>query len=324
MVAYGELIREVTARRAEQTPKGEPFDVRELTEAISLEVIVRAVFGVEHDADAAMHTVANAMNAVTPLVLFVRAARKDLGRFSPGGKLARAHAKGDALLRELMDERRRDTAPRADILSMVLGLKDEHGNGLSDVEMVHELRTMLAAGHETTATALSWAMHYLHRHPEVLGRVLDEVRPNPAPAALGKAPYLSAVCNETLRVRPIVADVMRMVKEPITVRGIEVPAGHPVCAAVSLTHRLPELYPEPDAFKPERFLDRRFSPYEFAPFGGGVRRCLGADFALFEMRIVLGTLLANHAWTLVDPREIGTRLRNLTVGPAQPIRIVRT
>ena len=167
---------------------------------------------------------------------------------------------------------------------MLLGAKHEDGRGLSDAELRDELMTLLVAGHETTATALAWSVERLVRHPEKLLRLTEE-------AAAGEAAYADAVAKETLRLRPVIPMVVRKLMEPMEIGGRLLPAGVSVAPSIYLMHRRPDVYPDPARFSPERFLDRPAGTYTWIPFGGGVRRCLGATFALFEMRVVLSALV---------------------------------
>jgi cytochrome P450 len=190
--------------------------------------------------------------------------------------------------------------------------------------MVDELRTLIAAGHETGATALAWALHWVQSHPEVERRLRDELSGFRGSAAeLSRLPYLSAVCDETLRIRPPTPNASRMVAEPFPLCGFELPVGTRVAVSPYLTHSDPEVYPEPERFRPERFLERQFGRHEFHPFGGGSRRCIGASFAAFEMRIALGTLLRGWRFAPVDP-HVAAHRHHVTLVPAggRPLRIL--
>ena len=167
---------------------------------------------------------------------------------------------------------------------MLLAARDEEGRALSDEELRDELMTLLVAGHETTATALAWTLERLARHPDVLRDVVAERR-------AGGEELLDATIKETLRLRPVVPNVVRQLQAPMTFGGWNLPAGVHIGPSIYLLHRRPDLYPDPLAFRPQRFLERAYGTYEWIPFGGGIRRCLGASFALFEMRVVLQTLL---------------------------------
>jgi cytochrome P450 len=185
--------------------------------------------------------------------------------------------------------------------------------------------TLLFAGHETTAIALAWACYSVHRDDAVSRRLLDElasVGPNPEPEAVVALPYLDAVCKETLRLHPVVPEVLRRLTAPFTFRDYVIPAGYGIGCCISLTHAREDLYPEPQRFRPERFLERQYSPFEYLPFGGGPHRCLGAAFALYEMKLVLATLLAQHELRLVDDRELRPRRRSVTFGPGGGVEMV--
>jgi len=209
----------------------------------------------------------------------------------------------DRLLFAELAERRGagDLAERDDILSLLLQARHEDGRPMSDSELRDELITLLVAGHETTATALSWSIELLARHPQALERLRREL-------AAGEEEYLDAVIKETLRLRPVIALVLRKLVEPMEVGGRLLPAGVSIAPCIYLVHRRPDIYPEPERFRPERFLERPAGTYTWIPFGGGVRRCLGGAFAEFEMRVVL--------------RELARR-REITPASSEPERPVR-
>jgi cytochrome P450 len=210
-----------------------------------------------------------------------------LSRFKP---FQRDLARVDAPIYEEIAQRRRDEglAERDDILSLLLQTKHEDGSPMSDVELRDELLTLLVAGHETTANALAWAVERLVRHPEKLDRLTEEVRD-------GKTEYLDAVVTETLRLRPVISLVARTLTEPVEIGGWQVPAGVTVTPSIYLVHRRPDVYPEPERFIPERFIDNPPGTYTWIPFGGGVRRCLGGAFAEFEMSAILRELVARRS-----------------------------
>jgi cytochrome P450 len=167
---------------------------------------------------------------------------------------------------------------------MLLQARHEDGSAMSDRELRDELLTLLTAGHETTATALSWAVERLIRHPEKLARLAEEVQ-------VGERQYLEAVVTETLRLRPVISIVARRLTEPVEIGGWSLPAGVTVTPSIYLVHRRPDVYPNPERFEPERFLDNPPGTYTWIPFGGGVRRCIGGSFAHFEMQVVLAELV---------------------------------
>jgi cytochrome P450 family 135 len=221
----------------------------------------------------------------------------------------------------VLDEIRRrraepDLHERDDVLSMLLGARHEDGSPMSDGELRDELMTLLVAGHETTATALAWAIERLVRHPEKLGRLAEE-------AAAGEDAYADAVAKETLRLRPVIPMVVRKLMEPMEIGGRLLPAGVAAAPSIYLMHRRPDVYPEPAAFRPERFLERPAGTYTWIPFGGGVRRCLGATFALFEMRVVLSTLVTRLRLRPAEARsERAARRTPITLAPARGAEVV--
>jgi cytochrome P450 len=324
MRAYGERMRSIAAEHVARWPHGEPFAVQPSMQAITLEVILRVVFGVEERARveqlaAPLRSLLDKTGHPARLVL-LQLTRSDGARpRSPWGRMRARMAPVDAMIREEIRARRAEAAdpsrpPRDDILSLLLAARDEDGTPMTDVELRDELMTLLVAGHETTATALSWTLERITRHPQVLERLREDPT----------GPYLDAVIKETLRLRPVVPAVVRKLQAPMTFGGWELPAGVNIAPNIWLVHRNPALYPEPEAFRPERFLDRTPGTYEWLPFGGGIRRCLGASFALFEMRAVLETVL--HQVELQPTREAGERVnrRFVTYTPGGGGRVTVT
>jgi len=323
MKAYGQIIADATERSIADWPVGGEAIVHEATQTLSLEVILRAVFGIEEGglSDAA-RIIGETTDAATALVLFFPFLQRDLGCWSPGGKLARAGERSDALIQAEIDRRRShpDDA-RDDILSLLMAARDEDGAAMSDVELRDQLLTLLAAGHETTATALSWALHWVLREPRVLDALLAELDAAPDdPESISRLPYLTAACRETLRIIPVIPITVRYAAAPITLGGIDVPVGVRLAPCIHLLHQREDLYPEADVFRPERFLERKFRPHEFIPFGGGNRRCLGAAFAEYEMRIALAVILRMFVLELVDSKTVPVR-RNLTLTPKGGTRV---
>jgi cytochrome P450 len=222
-----------------------------------------------------------------------------LRRFPP---FRRQMERVNRLLYEEISARRgaADLAERDDILSLLLQARHEDGQPMSDRELRDELMTLLVAGHETTATALSWAVELLARHPEALDRLASDVEG-------GDGSYLDAVIKETLRLRPVIALVLRKLVEPMEIGGRLLPAGVSVAPSIYLVHRRPDVYPEPERFRPERFIEQPAGTYTWIPFGGGVRRCLGGAFAEFEMSVVLRELVARRRLTPIGEPEHSVR-----------------
>jgi len=324
MRAYGTIIQDAVLDELARHAPGAVVDVQQLTQAITLQVIVRAIFGVEGAVRqrAVRDAVVALMDAYTAPLMLVPGLRRSLAGRGPWARFERARVAFDALLRAELDQRRRASGPpREDILSLLLALRYDDGSTMSDDAVLDELRTLLVAGHETTATALAWAMHFVHGDGGLVRRLHEEVRADDAPEALARGPYLGATCNEALRMHPVVPIVLRRVRAPFVLRDIPVAPGAIVGVAVSVLHARPEVWPEPARFAPERFLDRRYTPFEYAPFGGGHRRCLGAAFAGYEMRIVLGTLLARATFEATSTRPVRPVIRSITTGPSRRLRL---
>ena len=327
MRAYGALMQRVTEERVARLRPGAPFDAQALTEAISLDIIIQAIFGVVDPARverfrAAVH---ESLAATSPLFLMFGFLRRPLFGIGPWDRFQRASAAVDRLMQEEIEARRRDGADREDILSLLLSARDEAGQPLTDSELKDELRTMILAGHETTAISMAWALSWLHRTPAVKSALADELAalgPAPEPEKLAKLPYLDAVCSEALRIHPVLPFIARRAVRPFSLRGVDIAPGTGVIGSIFLAHANPAVFPSPDQFRPERFLERKFSPFEYFPFGGGSRRCLGAAFALYEMKIALGTLMARHRLVLASDRPIRPVRRNVTFGPEGGVPMV--
>ncbi|MRG95478.1 cytochrome P450 [Polyangium spumosum] len=327
MRAYGELMANITLRNAAALPPGAAFKAQDLTQDVSLEVIIEAVFGVRDPARVALfrEVIVGYIEAYTPPLMMTTLLRRSFGGLGPWARFQRFSGRFHALIAEEITARRASGEVREDILSLLLSVRDEDGRPMSDEEIDDELRTMLIAGHETTAIGMAWALDAIHRDSRIRDRLLDEIGalgPAPSPEALARLPYLSAVCDEALRIHPVVGMVSRKLLAPFTLRGRELSPGIGVMAAIVLVHNHPAIYPDADVFRPERFLERKFTPFEYLPFGGGARRCLGAAFALYEMKIVLGTLLSAHRFQIVSSTPPRVVRRNVTLGPSEgaPLR----
>ena len=332
---YGELIHNVTKGVISQWQVGKPFAVRSSMQEISLQVILNAVFGIhEGERFEQLRKVLTTMldsvgSPVSSLLLFFTSLQKDWGAWSPWGRFLRLKQQIDSLLIAEIRERRQQADPnRDDILSLLLDARDEEGEAMTDEELRDELITLLFAGHETTASALSWALYWIDSLPEVKEKLLNELKNLAADANfsdIARLPYLNAVCSETLRIYPIaITPFPRVVKVPMEIMGYQLEPGTLLLVSTYLTHQREDIYPEPKKFKPERFLERQFSPYEYLPFGGSNRRCIGAAFALFEMKLALATILTSCELKLVNTRPIKPTRRGLTVAPPANMQMVVT
>jgi cytochrome P450 family 110 len=317
MRAYAELMSDVAARRFGHVAGQAQYSTLELAQAISLEIIVRAVFGAQDDDRAAAleRAVLEMVGAASPLLFFMPFLQRDFGGLGPWAKFRRAFARLDAMLQEQIELARAAETPGHDICSMMVRARYDDGSAMADADIRDELRTLLFAGHETTAITIAWIFALLPRDRARFERVRAEVEGVDAPEDYAKLDLLDAVCKEALRLYPVVTEVLRVLKAPLVLGEVEVPAGIGVSAGILLVHRRPELYPEPEAFVPERFLERKFSPFEYLPFGGGHRRCLGAAFAAFEMKVVVGTALARFDFTSFDERIPPPVRRSVTMAP---------
>jgi cytochrome P450 len=325
--AYGQLIQDVALRHAATWQPGQAFRMLAFAQAVSLEVIVRAIFGAGEPqrGRAIAHTIPVYFSAFTAPLVYVLPLRRPFAGLGPWDRFQRVAMRLEQLLTEEIAARRRQAAMPDDILSLLLAARRADGSPMSEAEVRDELKTLLLAGHETTAIALAWAFYWLHREPDALRRLQDELRGlgvPPSPDALQRLPYLDAVCHEALRLYPVIAAITRRLKQPMALRGYTLPAGIAVGAALALIHLDPTLYPEPTRFRPERFLARKYTPYEYLPFGGGARRCLGAALAVYEMKIVLGSILAQHRLALAEDDPVPPAPRTFTIGPKGGVRMV--
>lgn len=330
--SYGTIMSEITQETLARYPIGQKFSLLEATQGIALDVIIRAVFGVQgkEKIQEVRRAVLNLTDALHPGIIFTMALRREFFGLGPWAHFCRAKNALDALMRREIQDRRADNQggdKRQDILSLLLNVRDEDGTMLEEEELLDQLRTVLFAGHETTATAMAWAIFLLQQHPLEMAKLrkeLSELGQTPDPNALAALPYLEAVCQETLRMYPPVVDVGRTVKKTLNLGPYTIPAEEAIMASPILLHNNISLYPQPGRFKPERFLERKFSPFEYIAFGGGARRCLGAAFAMYEMKVVLGTALAGGAFRSTAASTIANIRRGLTMGPRGGVPMLRS
>jgi len=328
MRAYGAVMRAAALREAASWPAGSPFSMQDAGSAISIDVILRAVFGVDEAAglDELRAALLGTLASMNPLLMLFPALRRRFGGIGPYARMLRVRDRVDALIYDAIARRRAGAGEGGgdDVLGLMLSARYDDGSAMSDSEIRDQLLTIVFAGHETSGIALAWAINWLERTPPVRDRLLAELAAlgeDPTPSALAAAPYLEAVCHETLRLYPVVGEVVRLLRAPLALGVWTIPAGIPVAAGIALIHARADLYPEPAAFRPERFLDRKFAPHEYLPFGGGARRCIGAAFGLYEMKVVLGTLLAHYRFTLAREGVERPVMRNLAMGPKGRVRV---
>lgn len=320
MRSYEQAMREAIDREIGSWPLDTPFPIHARMQAVTLEVILRAVFGVtDHERlDRLRDLLGKTLEGSASLgwQLLILAARRFGEKAGPPG-LGKVMRQVDDELAGLIAERRRDPGleQREDILSMMAAAEFEGGERMDEPELRDQLMTLLVAGHETTATALAWTFDLLLRSPGVLARLKAEL-------AEGGDEYLRATITESLRLRPVVPIAGRILDEPVEIDGIRLEAGDNVAPSMWMAHTRPDSFPEPLAFRPERFLDDPPETYSWIPFGGGVRRCLGASFAEFEMRIVLTEVLTRCDLKLADPAPQHVGRRNITFSPKEGTPVV--
>jgi cytochrome P450 len=313
------LMSELAEREVASWPLEQPVALHSRLQRLTLEVILRAVFGLDRGArlDELSDLLAEILAfGESPLSLIPPAQRLLAGR-GPVGRMERTRARADELIYALIDERRAADEPGDDVLSMLLGARDEDGQPMNDAELRDELVTALAAGHETSASQLAWAIERIAREPRIQSRLHAELDAGEDDA------YLVATINEILRRRPVLpAPEPRMVKQPIEIGGIEYPPGVVLFASAYLMHHDAAIYPDPYAFKPERFLEQAPGTYTWIPFGGGRRRCLGASFALLEMKLVLRAVLERCEMRPAGDVPEVTRRRGITFSPSAGSNVI--
>ena len=318
VAAFRDVIREVSERELESWRPGRRLTIRERMRVLTFEVICRAVFGVDDRAmQERLRTTVAAVIDGSPLFMLSSTARADLGPLSPGGRFLRRLRAADAVLAEEIERRRRapDLDERTDVLSLLLRARDEDGEAMTTAELRDELFTMLAAGHETTSTGLAFAFELLLRNPAVLGRLREEI------AAGEGDEYLDAVVKESLRLRPVIDGAERTLTRPRTLGGWALPPGVKVYPGILLTQMRGDLYPEPERFRPERFLDEGAESYAWLPFGGGIRRCPGAALAQAEMAEVLRVMVPAVELRPVRSEPDPVVMRGITLAPKHGVEV---
>ena len=332
MRSYGELIVNMTDRVMNRLPVGKPFIARIAMQEISLQVILQAVFGVYEGKryEQLKQQLSSILNRFeSPLIasfLFLPFLQRNLGTWSPWGRFLRQRWEIDELIyAEIAQRRQEKDFNRTDILSLLMSARDELGEPMTDIELRDELITLLVAGYDTTALAIAWALYWTHFQEEVSEKLrfeLDSCQ-NSNLVDLVKLPYLNAVCNESLRIYPVAyVTLPRQVRKPVKLLGYELPVGAALVGATYLVHHQEDIYPQSKEFKPERFLERQFSAWEFMPFGGGTRRCVGAALAQYEMKLVLATILSNYQLELFEKQPVKPCRRALNLAPKGGVKMV--
>jgi cytochrome P450 len=319
MTRYGELMREIAERDIASWPRGVPFRLHTHTQDVTMTIIVRAVFGVTEPARS--ERMARALKEFiewgTSPRQIAYLSLMDVDGIERSFFFKRQRAKVDAVVYDEIRQARtrEDLSEREDILSLLLQASHEDGSPMSDEELRDELMTLLLAGHETTATSLAWAIERLVRHPEAMDRLVTE-------AQEGGTEYAEAVCKETLRMRPVLPIVARLLKRDVEIGGRPLPEGVIVAPNIYLVQHREDVYPDARRFRPERFLEGQGGTYSWIPFGGGIRRCIGASFALYEMRIVLQAIARGVELRAAQPEAEPVGRRSITLTPRHGAQVV--
>ncbi|WP_088891708.1 cytochrome P450 [Leptolyngbya ohadii] len=334
MYRWGQTICDLTAEAVDRWKAGSVLNIQKEMLNISLEVILRVVFGMKPGSrywqlQPLLHRLLEDINSpLYSVQFFLPPLQQDLGRWSPWGQFVRIRQQIDDLLyAEIADRQPQGIHDRSDILSALMSATDAEGQPLTDVELRDQLMTLLLLGHETSASGLTWIFYWLQREPQIADRLLkelDALDDQADPMTIANQPYLNAVCKETLRIYPIaLISQPRWVKETIDLMGCTYEPGTVLVPSIYLAHRRSDTYPNPDRFEPERFLGKAKSPYEYLPFGGGSRSCIGMALAMYEMKLVLATVLRRV--TLVSSSEmlpaVKPTRRGITFVPPKGFRV---
>lgn len=322
MRSYATIMRDAALRWGAKIKPNTSAPMLETAQGITLDIIIEAIFGEQDPSKVAeLHSeILGIVAAFNPLFATFSFFQKSW--FGPWKRFQERASAMRATMKALINSKRE--RPGDDILSLLVSARDEEGQPLDEGEIMDQLLTFVVAGHETTATTLAWAMYELHRAPETLSKLRSEIASlgaSPAIDALAKLPYLQAVCSETLRLHPPLPMVPRTLLKDFKLGEYTLPAGRTIAVAIYMAHHNEERFPDSFVFRPERFVGQSYGPFEFMPFGGGVRRCLGAAFAMYELEIVLGTLVTLGEFTLDEKKPVGNEFRIGTYGPAKGIRM---
>ncbi len=335
--ADGQLICDITRQVSATWQAGQSIVARPPMQELTLSIIMQAVFGLREgerlsQLQRQMSTMLDFFAyPINSSFLFFPSLRQDWGSWSPWGRFVRLREQVRQLIYAEIRARRQDlektrvkSEEETDILNLLLQARDENGEAMGDEELHDQLVTLLLAGHETTTSAMVWMLYWIHYLPEVQSRLrteLAELGPHPDPIAITQLPYLTAVCQETLRIYPITPTAfVRVLREPMTIAGYSFAAGTALMPATYIIHQRPDIYPDPKQFRPERFLERQFAPHEYLPFGGGHRRCIGSALAMMELKLSMATLLQEFELMLPRPRPIEPARRGLTMAPPASMR----
>lgn len=332
---YQEVICELTREEFPKIPKKKPFAIRDLMADITLKVILRVVFGLKpgQRCDKLQQLISEVLEAITnPLystLFFFPQLQVDFGKYSPWGNFIRKQSAIDELIyAEIQERRQQDYSQKTDILSLLLSAEDEVGNQMSDSELRDQLITLLFLGHETTASSLAWMFYWVYSSPQIWKKLKTEVNRlgnDPDPEALIKLPYLDAICKETLRLYPIaLISQPRVVKETIFINGTSYSPETILVPCIYLAHHREKNFHNSTTFVPERFLEHQFTAYQYFPFGGGSRACIGAAFSLYEMKLVFATIFTHLNLELSSKKSVQPVRRGITIVPSGGVEVIHS
>lgn len=317
----GRMQAAALARLLTWTP-GDVVDVGPEMEQIALDVILSVVLGMTGERHEAMRAnIKDTLSLVNADLMFLKSLRVELGGLTRFGRLQKNRRASRALLDDEIRARRAEGVDRGTVLDSMIAARDDDGQPMSDEEIYDQVITLLVAGHETTATGLMWTFHHLLSDAAVLSSVTTEVEGQADARALASSTLLDNVCKESLRLTPVIPEVPRLVTSAFDAGGVHFEAGHRLMIALPVLHRRADIFEAPDRFMPERFESARYLPWEYAPFGGGMRKCLGWAFALTQMKIILGSALARWELELASQGEPVAARRNLSVGPKDGVKV---
>jgi len=331
--SYGETICQISRDRMAAVPVGESFRMHDIAQAVTLEIILQVIFGLD-GSDRSQQIAAKVFeftscfrSKIFLAALFISGLRRDFGPFKFWSDFQRLRSDLNALIVEEIRDRRANPDPsRTDMLSLLLAAMDEDGNPMEEEELYDELITLLVAGHETSANTIAWVSYWTHREPGMLQRLREELAAanGAEPAAIARLPYLDAVCKEAMRIAPTVMMTgPRRTAETVEMLGYTIPKDTLIYGNIYNTHHNPHLYPEPERFNPDRFFDRQFTPYEFLPYGGGVRRCLGEALADYEVRLAVATIVGEFSLESAEAQPERPVRRGVNLTPERGVLMRR-
>ena len=333
--SYGQPICQITEEVTKNWTSGTNIYIHNLMSNITLEIILQVVFGITHGAryQELKEKLTSLLEDVTKpwysSLFFFPLLQQDLGAWSPWGIFLKRREEIDKLIYAEISERRlQNDAGRTDILSLLMSARDVNGEQMTDEELRDQLVSLLLLGYETTSGVLAWVFYLIHSHPEVKNQLMQELNTLDNltdPEAITQLPYLTAVCQETLRIHPIaLICTPRMVKDRVEIMGHNFTSETVLVPCIYLAHRRTETYPEAEQFRPERFLNQKFSPYEYLPFGGGYRGCIGGAFSMYELKLVTAIILSHFQLSLTDKRPVHPVRRGITIVPSGGVKMVVT